>query len=371
MIMKLRLLFLLTFLLLATRFVSAQTLPVGLLDNTDDLYRRQQLLGKDSSGVSLMVRPIQLTGLNNLLVPGDAAGNKFNYWNKILWQNAKGNMEVRALPVVWQQQINSHHPYGWNDGAMISAKGYQTAISTGVFAKIGHVSIQLRPEFVYAANPYFLQTYEADNETSLKTAIANYHNSVDAPERFGDGAYSRANLGQSSIRVDLNPISIGISNESLWWGPGVRNSLLMSNNAPGFLHATINTVRPINTPIGAFESQIVGGRLEGSGVLPPSGLKHAKFNDWRYLSGIVFIYQPKWVPGLHLGFDRTFTAYRSDMGNSLGDYFPFFSSLEKKTFQNDETLENAEDGHKRDQIFSLFARWLMPESQSEIYFQYG
>lgn len=369
--MKLRLLFLLSFFLMIMPLVKAQTLPVGLLDNTDDLFRRQQLLGKDSSNSSFMVRPVHLKGSNNLLVPGDTEGKTFNDWNKILWQNAKGNIEVRALPVVWQQQINSHHPYGWNDGAMISAKGYQTALSAGVSAKIGRLSIQLRPEFVYAANPYFLQTYEADNEAAFKGAIRSYYGSVDAPERFGNGSYSKANLGQSSITVDLNPVSIGISNESLWWGPGVRNSLLMSNNAPGFLHATINTTRPIKTPIGSFESQIIGGRLEGSGILPPSGLKHAKFNDWRYLSGIVFVYQPRWVPGLHLGFDRTFTTYRGDMGNSFGDYFPLFSGLEKKGFQNDETFENSEDGYTRDQIFSLFARWLMPESNSEIYFQYG
>lgn len=369
--MKLRLLFLLSFFLMTVQLVKAQTLPVGLLDNTDDLFRRQQLLGKDSSNSSFMVRPVQLKGLNNLLVPGDTGGKTFNDWNKILWQNTKGDIEVRALPVVWQQQINSHHPYGWNDGAMISAKGYQASLSAGVFAKIGRLRIQLRPEIVYAANPYFLQTYEAKNEPSFKTVIANYYNNIDAPERFGNGSYSRADLGQSSIKLDLDPVSIGISNESLWWGPGVRNSLLMSNNAPGFLHATINTVRPITTPIGSFESQIVGGKLEGSGILPLSGLKHAKFNDWRYLSGIIFVYQPKWVPGLHLGFDRTFTAYRSNMGSSFGDYFPFFSSLEKSSFQNDETFENLEDSHKRDQIFSLFAKWLMPESNSEIYFQYG
>ncbi|TCD02742.1 hypothetical protein EZ437_01765 [Pedobacter psychroterrae] len=370
-IMKLRLLFLLSLLLISVQLVNAQTLPVGLLDNTDDLYRRQQLLGKDSSKISFMVRPVHLSGLNNLLVPGDVDGKTFNDWNKVLWQNPKGNIEVRALPVVWQQQINSHHPYGWNDGAIISAKGYQTSLSAGVFAKIGRLKIQLRPEFVYAANPYFLQTYEADNETAFKSAIANYYNRIDAPERIGNDSYSKANLGQSSIKLDLGSVAIGVSNESLWWGPGVRNSLLMSNNAPGFLHATVNTIRPIQTPIGSFESQIIGGRLEGSGILPPSGLKYSKFDDWRYISGIVFVYQPKWVSGLYLGFDRTFTTYRSEMGTGLGDYFPLFSGLEKKGFQNDETLENSEDGYRRDQIFSLFARWLMPESNSEIYFQFG
>ena len=51
----------------------------------------------------------------------------------------------------------------------------------------------------------------------------------------------------------------------MWWGPGTRNSLIMSNNAPGFLHFTLNTKKPIETFIGSFEGQIISGKLEGSG----------------------------------------------------------------------------------------------------------
>ena len=334
----------------------AQTLPVGLMEGTDDLYRRQQLLGLDSSNASYMVRP---------LIRSD--------WNKLIYSGMDGKLEVKALPVVWQQQINSHHPYGMNDGLMIPAKGYQTMFSAGVHLKAGPLSIQLRPELVYAANPYFRESLDAPTNTvALQNALRSYYNRIDAPERFGEGSYSDVTWGQSSIRLTFDPVSFGLSNENLWWGPGVRNSLLMSNNAPGFKHFTLNTSRPVNTPIGSFEAQIIAGRLDGSGVTPRTdkGITPKK-GDWRYLSGIVFSYQPKWVPGLFLGFDRTYTTYRSDMGSSFGDYFPLFSSLGKKAYLNVEDMSNAEDGKVRDQIFSLFARWVMPESHSEIYLQYG
>lgn len=289
-----------------------------------------------------------------------------------LWSNSKGDMELRALPVVWQQQLNSHHPYGWNDGAMIPAKGYQTAISAGVFAKIGPLSIQLRPEYVYAANPFFKENLdEENNPLSLQSAIRSYHSFVDNPERYGTDAFSKLNWGQSSIRVNFDPVSIGLHNESLWWGPGVRNSLLMSNNATGFKHITLNNTRPVNTPVGSFEAQLIAGRLDGSGIDRTDRGVTAKPNDWRYLSGLVFSYQPKWVPGLFLGFDRTFSIYRKDMGSGLGDYLAVIAPLSKKSFNNEDNTINAEDGRPRDQIFSLFARWLMPESHSEIYMQYG
>lgn len=333
-------------------YASGQTLPVGLMDNTDDFFRRQQLLGKDTTNSSYMVRP---------LVRSE--------WNELLYSGMDGKVEVKALPVVWQNQFNSHHPYGWNDGIMIPAKGFQTMFSAGVHVKAGPLSIQLRPEVVYAQNSYFTTGADAENEASIKNAIRNYYLNVDAPERFGDGSYSKIGLGQSSIRLNFDPVSFGVSSENLWWGPGSRNSLLMSNNAPGFLHATINTTRPVNTPIGSFEAQIVAGKLDGSGVVPPTG--QIKSGSWRYLSGMVFVYQPKWVKGLYLGVDRTFMTYKKDMKNTFGDYFPLFSGLPKRTSYDPDTYVTGEDTYKRDQIFSLFARWVMPESNSEIYFQYG
>src|SRR5690606_3781073 len=185
--------------------------------------------------------------------------------------------------------------------------------------------------------------------------------------------------GQSSIRLNFHPISVGLSTENLWWGPGMHNSLLMSNNAPGFLHATINTTRPITTPIGSFEGQLVGGKLEASGFTPtPLGnpaqydnLYRPKPDDWRYFSGIVLSYQPKWIPGLSVGLIRAFTVYRKDMGNSLGDYLPFFSSATKAGLQNPDEEGEQQGATGQNQLASVFVRWAIPSAQFEIYGEYG
>lgn len=338
----------------------AQSLPVGLLDRSDDYYRRAQLLGADSLKSSLMIRPLHQS---TLAAGADSLGGL----NRLLARPAKG-LAIYALPLVWVQQINSHHPYGTNDGLMIPAKGYQTLFSAGVYAEAGPLSIQLRPELVYAQNAAFVQSLDAPLEAKVLSGIKGYYNGIDAPERMGNGAYNQLSWGQSSIRLNWRALSFGLSNENLWWGPGVHNSLMMSNNAPGFKHLTFNTRRPIQTGIGSFEGQFVAGRLEASGYRD-ARLTVIK-DDWRYLSGVVLSWQPKWVPGLFVGFDRTFTVYESDMGHKLGDYLPFFSSLSKKTYQT-AVYENAEDKRKRDQIFSLFAKWVMPEAKAEMYIQYG
>lgn len=357
--------------LFITGLVSAQTIPVGSLLQVEDAYRRQQLLGIDTSNTSFMLRPLFMSEAHNLNLYEEGNGTDLQSWNKTLLQNKSGKAGLYLLPVVWQQQINSHHPYGWNDGAMIPAKGYQSLVSAGFFAKIGPLSVQLRPEFVHAVNKDYTKQSQIDNGPDFVNAYKIFMSSIDQPERFRNSAYTKLGFGQSSIRLTFDPVSFGFSNENLWWGPGVRGSLLMSNNAPGFKHFTLNTTRPVKTPIGSFEAQLIGGKLESSGTEPSLSLNiPAKRGNWRYLSGIVVSYQPKWVPGLYLGVDRTYMIYHNDLGNGLLDYFPVFSAVTKSRYFNKETNIDEED-QPRDQRISLFVRWLMPESHSEVYFQFA
>ena len=50
-------------------------------------------------------------------------------------------------------------------------------------------------------------------------------------------------LKQSTIALHYNGIGLGISNESMWLGPGFHSSLSMSNNAPGFKHYFMGTLK--------------------------------------------------------------------------------------------------------------------------------
>lgn len=204
----------------------------------------------------------------------------------------------------------------------------------------------MRPEFVYAQNNEF-------------EVVVSHFSHADLPYRFGDEPYSKVNFGQSSLRITFAPVSFGISNENLWWGPGVTNSLIMSNTAPGFKHLTLNTSRPVKTPIGSFEGQVIAGRLESSGYNDVS-------DEWRYLSGMVITYQPRWIPGLFLGITRVFQSYSSNI-NRISDYFPLFTPFQKKKDKNQDSFGT----DTRDQLTSIFSRLVLPQSKSEIYFEYG
>jgi hypothetical protein len=350
--------------------IIAQSLPVGT-PVLDDYYRRQQLLGKIDSNISFTIRPLFPATLKvkDVFDP-DSSFRKDSYTKTgpVTFGQGKGLIQIQ--PLSWQQQFNSDHPYGWNDGAMIPAKGYQTMISGGVFFKYGPLSIQLRPEFVYAANSKFSGFASGHSDHDLINYYG-YYSIIDWPERYGNGPFSNAFWGQSSIRLTFGPASIGLSNENIWWGPGIRNSLIMSNNAPGFKHLTLNTVHPIKTYIGSFEGQIIAGRLEASGYPPlnettlsnGNNIYIPKRDDWRYFTGFNLNYHPKWITGLTLGLTRTFDAYKKDVTGFSG-YFPFFVPYEKVTIING-------DPFPRDQLTSLYARWLFTKAQAEVYFEYG
>ncbi|MES2003062.1 MAG: capsule assembly Wzi family protein [Bacteroidota bacterium] len=312
-----------------TTTVAGQAITIGSAE--DMRLRNEQLLGKFDSSVSFTVRPL--------------IRSKETNWKKPLFS---------VLPLTLIQQYNTHHPYGWNDGAMIAANGYQAMLSAGIRASYGAFEVQLMPELVYANNPSY-----ASNTAYGSNA---------------GGPYQKLFPGQSFIKASIGAISAGLTSQNLWWGPGIRSSLLMSNNAPGFVHGFISSRKPAKTPIGDFEWQLIGGKLtaddnrayENFNLKPPASPLN---KDWRYLSAYVISYHPKWVPGLFLGMTRAIQRYKQSLvlskGNFLNEYIPVVAkAFSKQNEQGDDTLGT-------DQLASFYARWVLPKAKAEFYVEWG
>ena len=376
--MKISLLLKLTFLLTiccSTLLIKGQTIPVGT-PVIEDFYRRAQLQGLIDSSISFTSRPffpVEALQLKNSFDPTQTFDQERKTKYDGIYHIADMKGHIQLLPVTWQQQYNSHHPYSLNDGSMIPARGYQTMLSGGFFARFGTFSVQLRPEVIFAENKPF-ETFTNHKSVQAIVAYYNFNNIIDLPEYFQDEPYTRIFWGQSSIRFTFRSLSAGISSENLWWGPGIKNSLLMTNSAGGFNHFTFNTVKPVKTPIGSFEGQIVGGRLDPSNsfgadttvTLDKTKLYRTKRNDWRYFNGIILTFQPKWITGLFLGATRSFIAYRGDMGNGVTSYFPIITPVTKKG-----NYGEGEGTGGGDQRASVFVRWLLQKEHTEFYFEYG
>jgi hypothetical protein len=349
-----------------------QTVPVGMV-GFDDQLKILQLQGKLGVEHSLMARPFFMNrtfGTDSLFRLIDS-GSSYRPYLKSLFKD-KGRFEL--LPFHFYTKFNSDRPYSWNQAGFLQAKGLQTLVSAGAHFSYGWLDVQLKPEFVYAANPSF-----------------PYNASYGAPTR---GKYTKMFMGQSSVRVSKAGFSLGLSTENMWWGPGLHNSLLMSNNAPGFAHLTFNTTKPIKTPIGNFEFQLIGGKLvedtsvllenkdlrttyynpltyTGDGYSGPNDLKR----NWRYLSAVTLSYNPKWVKGLFLSVTRVGYAYKQNIdSNGVGNsffqkYFPVLFGVLRKNYPYG--TPTGAQGIAYKQMASFAARMVFPESHTEIYTEYG
>lgn len=277
------------------------------------------------------------------------------------------------LPMRLMSQFNTNHPFGWNRAGFMQAKGLQTQLSGGVYAEWGIFSAQIKPEYTYSANPQ----YEYGN--GYGAAIYNQN-------------IQRIRAGQSSFRLNYKVLSVGISSENLWWGPGIYNSLLMSNNAPGFWHLTFNSRKPLKTPIGDFEWQLIGGKLveDTSALLEIKNLTTNYYNPqnygglgnsgpydpkqkWRYLSGLTINWHPKWVEGLFIGINRVGYSYIDNIDSSglpfMKKYFPVLFGAFRQNYPYGNDTASHPVRYK--QIVSANFRWLFPKSHFEVYGEYG
>lgn len=367
-----RLLGILFGLVFSLNFLQAQTIPVGT-PVLDDYLRRAQLLGLVDSASSFMIRPLYPVfafgvkdgfDLDSSIVDLDNSS-----FHRRFGKDSIGKFLV--LPATYKLQYNSTYAFGVNDGAFIPNRGFQNILSGGVYAEYRKFSLQIQPELLMAQNQDYIG-FPIEHQATI-LFYYEYMNRIDMPERFGDKSYNRLLAGQSSIRFNHEEISVGLSTENLWWGPGRRNSLLLGNNAPGFLHFTVNTRKPVQTKIGSFEGQVISGFLKPSKFLPPwpdysiqeNPVYIPKQDDGkRYLAGLIFTYQPKWVPGLFLGYGSINHLYRADV-TDFADLLPVFNGRKGPKNVYDPIRD------KRQQFSSGYFRWLSAEGHFEFYGEYG
>ncbi|TWI98672.1 hypothetical protein JN11_02860 [Mucilaginibacter frigoritolerans] len=348
----------------------AQTISVG--DYAETLARMNQITGISDDVSSFCLRPVNSAFNSN----GDST-LRYMAGSKNLVPGAKlfgAPVIIRLLPFSWLSDYNSKLPFGYNNGPMYPNVGYQTMATGGFYIKAGILRIQLKPELVYAQNSYFptFPQVQGNIKSNLVGAFFNTVSFIDAPERFGNSSISHAYLGQSKITLVYKDVEAGISTENMWWGPGVQNSIMMSNSAPGFLHWTFNSANPIKTGIGSFEWQVIGGILKQSGFPGYDLTKFAytgpvvyqpKPVTERYVSGFTANWQPKWIAGLYLGISGFDYLNKDSTWSSR--------SLLKRLFPVFVPSTRAANGSGQDFAYSTYVRQVLPQYHAELYFEYA
>lgn len=267
---------------------------------------------------------------------------------------------------------NSALPFSQNDGLLWAGRGYSYRVRGGVAGTLGKLHAVIMPELAVAQNDSFADVdisqwhrpfMDWGQRSPFASAWNQYPASADVPVRFGSNAYDQASLGQSSLWYEDFGMAAGISTENLWWGPGVHDAFIMTNNAAGIPHAFIRTARPLRTGVGDFEGTLIVGALTESDFYD-----YDPDNDSRSISAGVITYRPAWERGLTVGLARAVYAPVSSSLSSLGHALDVFGAFHRPGSRS--MLDSAFTGG-RDQLTSVFARWVFPRYGTELYGELG
>lgn len=362
-------------------FCQSYSQKINLIDH--ELIKKlriDQLAGNVNHNTSFTILPLNLNNIGD----NDLIFEKKRFSPYVIKSNSE-KVFLKLLPVDYSLEYNTKHPYPSYNGAMIPNVGYQHILSLGFYGKIGLVNFQFKPEHHFSENKEFNGFWLGHDGPTWVNRYKLW-NHIDLPERYGDKRHNSLLLGQSSFGIDFLSFSLGFSNENLWWGPAINNSILMSNNSRGFHHLYFKTTSPIKTKIGNFEWYLLSAKLKSSGYTPPETDKQypenvliyrkkinqiGRSDDWRYLQALVLTYSPSFIDGFSLGFIRTSQMYSALVEgkytwmNGSPTYFPIFANI----FRKNDQFTDYED--QIDQSAGVFFRWFMKESKAEIYGEYS
>ena len=287
-------------------------------------------------------------------------------WNEKLNDtfSVKSKPKFQFVQAGYTMHSNNNLSIGYNDGSIMPSVGMQQRFTVGAHLQWKGFSLLLQPEFVTAVNadPVGFQSDPLDGNYWAKYYL-NVVNKIDNFNRLGTEPITKIFAGQSSLRYNTKYISTGISTENIWWGPSIRNSLVMTNNAPGFIHLTVNSRKPIPTKWGNIEFQTIFGQLQNAATEAPdnaymrtvwAGGIAPKLAINRGIFGYLFSWNPKWTPNLHIGF-------------AGASYFYLGETQTEPTI----LVVDAENKTGAASLGSLFFRYTMPKENAEVYVEYG
>jgi len=287
----------------------------------------------------------------------------------------RNGMRARPFTVVLPELMyvsNTSLPFGQNDGALWAGVGANLRVLGGFTVTAGPIRLVAIPEFVYSANnrlsidpgdlhfaPPNARRYES--RYSSPWNVVPY--SIDIPWRMGADPIKKLYPGQSSLTVTAGPIEVGGSTENEWWGPALRNPVVMGDNAAGFPHAFLRTSHPLGSRFGRWDARWIVGGLHESKYFDATIA-----DDVRSLSAIAVAWTPSATSGLSLGFTRSVFSVTDGYSNVAGH---FFDALKGVGHPNGRQFGDTTMTPGSDQLFSLFARYVIPSYGLETYVEWG
>ena len=337
----------------------------------------QELSPRDSAGLPrpatlvLVGSPAEARKRVDQLLGAPLAGSSFRSPSSMTrpMPVSNGGPRIGLLLPTIRTSWNSELPYSLNDGALWAGRGLNAIVTAGVIAEHGRLRLTIAPELwssqnlAYALPDPALAPPVRAPRSAFASPFHGGEQSIDLPIRFGDVPERRLGAGQSSLVVDAGHVALGAATENQWWGPGIRNALLLSNNAGGFPHLFVRSARPVPTPLGMLEGRWIAGGLTESAFFDDD-----PGNDLRSIALLGVALQPRGTTGLVVGIARSAFGSAGSWGSALASFPRVFQGADDR---GDPVPSDSAPGRAADALTSLFARWVLPASRAEVYGEYG
>ncbi len=144
--------------------------------------------------------------------------------------------ELAALGVVLPNDARAATPPGVFSFTPIDRAQIRGAYANRDFSLINSQGLRLQG----GANAGF--TFES------RAQIGDHVTFYLQPELHGNEEYGAARLAQGYVKLTAFNVELVAGRESLWWGPGLHGSLIMSNNAPPLDQVRIGAAEPFKLP---------------------------------------------------------------------------------------------------------------------------
>ena len=281
-----------------------------------------------------------------------------------------GRPFVLFLPTV-HLVSNSELPFGQNDGALWAGRGANIRALAGFGLTAGPLRLVVIPEITRSANrdlsidptnPQFAPAIP-ESRSVFSSPFNGHPYSLDLPWKMGSGTFTEFHPGQSSLTVSAPSVEVGAATENEWWGPAIRNPLVMSDNAPGFPHLFLRTRGPLNTPLGRIDARWIVGGLEES-----DWFDNDETNDVRSLSAVALTWKLRESSPFTFGFTRAVFAPADGYGDAMTSWLDAFRNT---GHPNARATTDATVTPGPDQIFSVFAHALVPSYGFETYIEWA
>jgi len=109
--------------------------------------------------------------------------------------------------------------------------------------------------------------------------------------------FVRSGFREAQLYLHYKGLGFGVSNASLWWGPGIHNTLSMTNNTVGFPHVMLGTLKEIR-----WRNVGINGRYTFARMNDEKGYRAIYFTA---LTGTMTLYTE---PIITVGFSRNYLS---------------------------------------------------------------